>query len=108
LDVHFPASGQRIALGRGTVLIFDTGQPHGVVRRGSGGFDPADFVSRDCTQMFLTWELPIEDADVARMLRITFDVDPATSAELDEEPVRLGGERVRVDPETGRWMAMVP
>src|ERR1700754_4298577 len=32
LDVHFPAVDRRISLRRGTALIFDTGQPHGVIR----------------------------------------------------------------------------
>jgi hypothetical protein len=35
LDVHFPSTGDRIALARGTVLMFDTAQPHAVIRRGS-------------------------------------------------------------------------
>ncbi len=43
LDVHFPALDLRIPLRRGTVMIFDTCQPHGVIRRGSYGFDLADF-----------------------------------------------------------------
>lgn len=80
LDVHFPAAGHRIALQRGTVLIFDTGQPHAVVRRGSSSFDAADFApDQDCTQVFLTWELPIEHADVTRALGIVFDVDPSAT-----------------------------
>ena len=104
LDLHFPFAGHRIPLVRGTAVIFDTGQPHGVIRRGSSGFDVADFASgQDCTQMFLTWELPIEDTHVARALRITFDVDPSTSSQLEEEQVRLNGERAAVCPSTGQW-----
>jgi len=104
LDLHFPFAGHRIPLVRGTAVIFDTGQPHGVIRRGSSGFDVADFASgQDCTQMFLTWELPIEDTHVARALRTTFDVDPSTSSQLEEEQVRLNGERAAVCPSTGQW-----
>jgi hypothetical protein len=104
LDVHFPSKGHRIPLTRGTALIFDTGQPHAVIRRRSGGFDVADFASDpDCTQVFLTWELPIEDANVASALRITFDVDPATSLQLDEEQVWRNGTRASVCPASGRW-----
>ncbi|KQW57363.1 hypothetical protein [Variovorax sp. Root411] len=104
LDLHFPSEGRRIPLVRGTAVIFDTGQPHGVIRRGSGGFDAADFVSgQDCTQLFLTWELPIEDVHVARALQITFDVDPSTSSQLEEEQVRLNGVPAAVCPSTGRW-----
>lgn len=74
LDVHFPAMGHRIPLARGTALIFDTGQPHAVIRRDSSGFDATHFTAdRDCTQVFLTWELPIEHVDVAHALGIAFD-----------------------------------
>ncbi|MFS2208122.1 hypothetical protein [Variovorax sp. Varisp36] len=104
LDLHFPFAGHRIPLVRGTAVIFDTGQPHGVIRRGSSGFDVADFASgQDCTQMFLTWELPIEDTHVAHALQITFDVAPSTSSQLEEEQVRLNGERAAVCPSTGQW-----
>ncbi|MDM0111451.1 hypothetical protein QTI66_04775 [Variovorax sp. J22R133] len=105
LDVHFPATGHRIPLVRGTALIFDTAQAHAVIKRERNGFDVTDFApGADCTQVFLTWELPIEDVRVARALRIDFDVDPATaSLQLDEEQVRVGGERVSVCPESGRW-----
>jgi hypothetical protein len=104
LDVHFPGAGVRIPLKRGTTVIFDTCQPHAVVRRGSAGFEPADFAQGlDCTQVFLTWELPIEHADVARVLGLVFDVDPAAASQLGEEQVRLNGEPVEPCPDSGRW-----
>ncbi|MDM0018880.1 hypothetical protein [Variovorax saccharolyticus] len=104
LDVHFPSTGHRIPLARGTALIFDTGQPHAVVRRRSSGFDAADFAAGpDCTQLFLTWELPIEDPHLARALGIAFDVDPSTSSQLDEEQVRCNGEPAVLCPASGRW-----
>lgn len=72
-DVLFPGTGQRIALQRGTVLVFDTAQPHTVVRRGSNGFDAGDFgAAVDCSQVFLTWELPIENPALARALGVLF------------------------------------
>lgn len=105
LDVHFPVAGHRIPLVRGTVLIFDTGQPHAVIRRGSSGFDAADFASdKDCTQLFLTWELPIEDVDVGRALQVAFDTDPATASQLDEEQVRVNGARAVLCSESGAWL----
>lgn len=105
LDVHFPATGHRIPLVRGTVLVFDTGQPHAVIDRRSSGFNAADFpIERDCTQVFLTWELPIENSRVAKALQIAFDTDPATSLLLDEAQVWLNGARVSVCPESGRWL----
>jgi hypothetical protein len=104
LDLHFPAIGHRIPLTRGTAVIFDTGQPHGVIQRGSSGFNVADFApDQDCTQIFLTWELPIEDAHVGDALRVAFDIDPSTSLQLDEEQVWLNGARANVCPDSGRW-----
>ncbi|VTU24069.1 hypothetical protein H6CHR_02118 [Variovorax sp. PBL-H6] len=105
LDLHLPAAGRRIPLARGTAVIFDTGQPHAVIRRHSGSFDSTDFgPEQDCTQLFLTWELPIEHADVGRVLRVDFDVDPSTSLQLDEEQVWVNGAQARVCPGSGRWL----
>lgn len=104
LDLHFPAAGHRVPLARGTAVIFDTCQPHAVVKRHTAGFDAADFAhDQDCTQLFLTWELPIENADVGRALRIDFDIDRSTSLQLDEEQVWLNGARADVCPASGRW-----
>ena len=103
-DVHFPSLGLRIPLSRGSVLIFDTCQPHGVIQRGSSGFDVADFPpDQDCTQLFLTWELPIEDVHVMQTLNVAFDIDLSTSRKVNEEQVRLNDERVSVRHESGRW-----
>jgi hypothetical protein len=98
LDVHFPATGHR------TVLIFDTGQPHGVIQRGSSGFNAAEFASdQDYVQIFLTWELPIEDPHVGHALKVAFDVDPSTASQRDAEQVCVNGERATVYPDSGRW-----
>ena len=37
LDVYFPSTGHRIPLVRGTVVIFDTGQPHAVISAAAMG-----------------------------------------------------------------------
>ncbi len=104
LDLHFPSSGHRIPLSRGTVVLFDTGQPHAVIQRGSNGFNAADFSpGQDCTQVFLTWELPIEQAQVGQALGITFDIDPPTSLLLTEQQVWWRGARASVCPDSGRW-----
>jgi hypothetical protein len=85
-------------------VIFDTGQPHGVIQRHSSGFNVADFApDQDCTQIFLTWELPIEDAHVAHTLGVDFDIAPSTSLQLDEEQIWLNGARATVCPDSGRW-----
>ncbi|QNK75658.1 hypothetical protein H7F36_10995 [Variovorax sp. PAMC28562] len=102
LDVHFPVSGHRIPLVRGTVLVFDTGQPHAVIRRDRGGFNAADFASDlDCTQVFLTWELPIENIDVARALGVDFDIEPSIASRLEEEQVWRNDAPMIVCPESG-------
>jgi hypothetical protein len=104
LDLHFPSTGHRIPLTRGTAVIFDTGLPHAVIERRSSGFNAADFPpNQDCTQVFLTWELPIEDVHVGNALRIAFDIDPSTSLQLNEEQVWLNGTRASVCPDSGRW-----
>lgn len=107
LDVHFPITGQRIPLVRGTAMIFDTGHPHAVIPRDSSGFCEADFaLDQDRTQVFLTWELPIEDARVARVLNVVFDTARATALQLDEEQVWVDGAPASLCPETGSWRSI--
>lgn len=104
LDLHFASSGLRIPLVRGTAVVFDTGQPHAVIARHRSGFDAADFpADQDFTQVFLTWELPIENALVAQALGIAFDTDPATARLLAEEQIRVNGTSATLCPATGRW-----
>ena len=105
LDLHFPALGLRIPLTRGTVVIFDTGQPHAVIERSSSGFNAADFPpERNCTQVFLTWELPIENTPISQALRIAFDTDPSTAGLLQEARLWRNGAQAQVCPATGRWI----
>lgn len=103
LDVHFPRTGQRIALTRGTALIFDTGQPHAVIPRNKSRFSAADFpVGLDFTQCFLTWELSIENLSIAQALNIVFDVDPLTALSMQDEQIWRNGATISVCPESGR------
>jgi len=109
LDVHFPATGQRIPLARGRVMVFDTAQPHAVIARHSNGFHVSDFApGLDCSQVFLSWELPVETTAVARALDVRFDTSCSVAARLDEEQVWLHGARADVCPETGCWRRTVP
>ncbi|MFJ3461235.1 hypothetical protein [Achromobacter spanius] len=104
LDVHFPGTGHRIALTRGVAIVFDTCQPHAVIPRHASGYDEADFAdAQDLSQLFLTWELPIDDPAVAQALGIQFDIDTAAASRLDEEQVWADGVRVSVDPGIGQW-----
>jgi hypothetical protein len=110
LDLHFPATGHRIPLTRGTVVIFDTGQPHAVIQRRNtdvnvSGFNAANFPpEQDCTQVFLTWELPIEHVGVGRALQIAFDTDPSTALQLDNEQIWLNGAPISVCPNSGQFV----
>jgi hypothetical protein len=104
-DLHFPAAGLRMPLRRGTVVVFDTGQPHAVIPRHSNRFDPAGFASgHDDTQLFLSWELPIEDPHVAAALQLHFDTDPATAAQLTEAQLWRHGAPAVLCPESGQWI----
>lgn len=104
LDVHFPGLNTRIPLARGTVMIFDTAQPHGVIRRGSSGFEANEFVSlQDCLQVFLTWELPIEDLQIGKALGVAFDTSAPPSPPLEDAQVWLNGAPAAVYPNSGRW-----
>jgi hypothetical protein len=104
LDLHFPFLDYRIPLTSGTVVIFDTGQPHGVIPRRSSGFNPAEFApGQDWTQLFLSWELAIEDARVAHALKVDFDTSAAIALQLDQEQVWLNGARAVVCTASGRW-----
>lgn len=104
LDLHFPASGQRIPLVRGTVVVFDTAQPHAVIARNSSNFAVSDFASdKDSTQVFLTWELPMEEPSMALALQVQFDVEPASALLLDEEQIRVNDTATTLCPATGVW-----
>lgn len=107
LDVHFPATGHRIPLVRGTVVLFDTCQPHAVIDRNGSGFHAADFpADLDRTQLFLTWELPIENPAVSGALQVTFDTDPSTALQLRQEQVWVNSARAIVCPASGRWLSV--
>ncbi|MFZ4287479.1 hypothetical protein [Variovorax sp. HJSM1_2] len=109
LDLHFPHAGVRIPLVRGTAVLFDTGQPHAVIKRHSNGFDAADFApEHDATLVFLTWELPIEEDSVARALQLAFDVSPAPVPPPNEEQLWRDGAPAQVDPGSGQWRPAQP
>jgi hypothetical protein len=105
LDLHFPFTGQRIPLKRGTAVIFDPVQPHGVIQRGSDSFSADEFApGQDFDQIFLTWELPIEDGNIGSALKVVFDIAPSTSLQLDKEQVWFNGSPAAVCPQSGRLL----
>lgn len=107
MDVHFAALGQRIPLQRGTVMIFDTAQPHAAIPRGSSSFALDDFkADHDCTQVFLTWELPLDNAALKRALHIQVEAAPthtSDEATVSEPQVCLNGTPQQVCPNSGQW-----
>ncbi len=104
LDLHFPNLDLRFPLTRGLAVIFDTAQPHAVIQRGSRCFNEADFAfDQNCNQLFLSWELPIEDVQLSRALGVDFDIDLSTASKSREEQVCLDGKLALVCPDTGLW-----
>ncbi len=104
LDLHFASNGRRMALQRGTVVLFDTGQPHAVIGRHRACFAASDFpAASDCSLLFLTWEIPIEDARVSHALGVVLDTDPRTAAQLQDAQLWWRGQVAQVCPETGAW-----
>jgi hypothetical protein len=119
LDLHFPKAGHRIPLARGLAVIFDTAQPHAVIRRNAATFDAQAFASgQDCTQLFLTWELPLDNALLARALGIRQDLGTAGAPQQAPDPergqgqdpahesgyLRVNGEAATLCPQTGCWL----
>jgi hypothetical protein len=100
-EFHFPAAGHRIDLVRGAAVIFDPCQPHAIIKRGAAGFDAADFAPEAMRpQVFLTWELPIEDDAVKQALGVVFDAFPQPQG----EQVWRNGVAVALCPRTGGWL----
>ncbi len=108
LDLHFPAIGLRIPLGLGSVVVFDTGQPHAVIARGGSAANHGIAPRQDFTQMFLTWELPIEATGVARALGVRFDTDTVGALQQQTEGVWFGGVQADVCPDSGHWVIQGP
>lgn len=112
LDLFFPVPDIRIPLCRGSIVVFDTAQVHGVVPRQRRDFLATDFpASRDCTQVFLTWELPMDNRQVAAALQIQWDPphppnqDAAAGPADGTSRLERGGLPVGVCPRTGQWQA---
>lgn len=104
-ELHMPAAGQRIALARGTVVLFDPCQPHAIIRRGAAGFDAADFAGDALQpQVFLTWELPIEHPGIARALGVQLDALAPPGSRALADPVWRNGAPMMLCPTSGGWL----
>lgn len=63
-DLLFPESGLRIPLTRGTIVLFDPSNVHGVVYRGKDVFDQEGFLGGNGVQLFSSMCLELTDAYV--------------------------------------------
>ena len=68
-------------------------------------FNGSDFPpDQDCTHVFLTWKLPVEQTDVEQTLQINFDINASTASQLDCEQIWLTGEPVAICPNSGHFI----
>ncbi len=85
------------------VVVFDACQRHAVIEPASSGFNLADFPhDRDCTQVFLSWELPIENFNVGQLLRVELDINPSHWLLPPDEQVWRNGAKAALCAESGR------
>jgi hypothetical protein len=87
------------------VVLFDPSQSHAVIKRGSSGFDESDFPDEhDCTQVFLTWELPIKNSAISQMLQISLETTLPADIEKCDTLLSVDGSQSIVCPESGQWL----
>jgi hypothetical protein len=99
LDLVFPNCGRRVPLQLGTVVIFDAGQPHGVIRSDLTTFFPLDYEELPA-QTFLSLSFDIQIAEVRNALGINLiDYAPHHDGKFISKP----GSRPKVNIETGYW-----
>ena len=104
LDMYLPHIDRRIPLRAGTIVLFDSAQPHGVVERGSKTWCEKSYGNREeWTQFFLSWDLDLTANDVARTLQIELSQDVLTDCHDDFNP-RVNGAASRVHPDSGAWI----
>jgi hypothetical protein len=102
LDLHFPYANKRIHLQRGSVVVFDTAQPHAVTARASMEFSEDAFTpERDCTLLFLTWELPITYPALASAHGLNTQTNTDSTLQLVSGQLLNNGELLHLCPRTG-------
>jgi hypothetical protein len=96
LELVFPAEETRVPLQRGTVVVFDSGQPHGVLRAGAETYQE-DAYPGQALQMFVSLDIGATLPGVASRMGIrSFDTPVGW-------PGKVAGERgPTVEPSTGR------
>lgn len=99
-DLVFPLTGERVALRYGTVVLFDSALPHGVVQRGAGSYDANVFVDASCG-LFLSQDFPLH-----AIARQRLSIQKLSRRGVGNRVI-LGADGIQddLDLETGRWSA---
>lgn len=96
-DLYFPHIDRRIPLVYGTIVLFDSALPHGVVARGTKTFDPD-------TIEYATGTFLSQDLLLGRKIRQVLDIKKVSRAGLrGYAQLNRDGYRESLDEETGRW-----
>jgi hypothetical protein len=93
-DLLFPLTGHRVPLTKGTHVLFDSCNIHGVVKRGTDRFVEADFYSAGFQMFFST-----EHQYASPILRKVMGVDYLPAASLQDQ---RSIQSVRLDSRTGK------
>lgn len=97
-DLLFPFTGHRIPLEYGTVVIFDSAQPHGLVLRGQSTFD-RDLFDLEPTGIFVS-----QDFDLTPANRKLLGIKKYSRKGIASMPILSDGAfRQDLDPESGTW-----
>jgi hypothetical protein len=103
LDLHFPYANKNIHLQRGSAVIFDTAQPHAVTSIASMEFSEDAFTpEKDCTLLFLTWELPITSPALASALGFNSQTVADSALQLVNGLLLHNNELLHLCPRTGK------
>lgn len=98
LDLVFPFLGLRIPLSYGTVVLFDSGQPHAVLARGANAYSADDY-NDHYFETCISIDLPAAEPSVVRAMSLAFyEPRSAPGALLDPKSEGPG-----VNTGTGSW-----
>lgn len=101
LDLVFPHLQKRIPLEKGTIVLFDSAQVHGVVHTGRDRFLPAEYESLTA-QLFLSADIELTSSGIAGLMGIEMR---STDSGWSGPVVKAGVAGSAIDPETGRVVA---
>lgn len=103
-DLLFPHLDVRIPLTYGTVVLFDSAQPHGVVERGASQWVPDEYFERrgKLCQCFLSWDMEIHREELAALMEVSVEPTPPGRHASHMTPF-IEGYRADVEQDTGAW-----